>query len=184
MALPKRFVGRTPLLPTRRQLKDALAAYREARDRASTTGDWSIWAAVFTRDAHYIEHAYGELHGREAICTWITDVMAPYPHMTFPQDWVVFDEERGAVLFQCQNRFPDPPGYNGPPLQFPNWTRLVYRDVHRDGDSTKNDAAPDGYWRSEEDIYNPARDAPRVFTAWIDAGGQVLTAEQVGMKHR
>jgi hypothetical protein len=129
-----------------------------------------VWAAVFTEDAHYIEHAYGELHGRQAICDWITKVMAPYPHMTFPQDWVVFDEDRAAVLFQCQNRFPDPPGYSGPPFQFPNWTRLVY--------------GGGGLWASEEDVYNPARDAPRVFQAWVEAGGKVLSPEVVGMKHR
>ncbi len=157
-------------MTTRQELQAALATYCDARDRASAGGDWSVWAAVFTEDAHYIEHAYGELHGRQAICDWITKVMAPYPHMTFPQDWVVFDEDRAAVLFQCQNRFPDPPGYSGPPFQFPNWTRLVY--------------GGGGLWASEEDVYNPARDAPRVFQAWVEAGGKVLSPEVVGMKHR
>lgn len=52
---------------TREELGTALAIYNEARDEASRTGDWSIWAAVFTEDAHYVEHAYGEFRGREAI---------------------------------------------------------------------------------------------------------------------
>ena len=85
----------------------------------------SVWADCFTEDAHYIEHAYGELDGRAAIRDWITKVMAPYPRMTFPEDWCVFDTERGAVVFQCQNRFPAPSGWKGGLFQFPTWTRLV-----------------------------------------------------------
>ncbi|MDX1648721.1 MAG: nuclear transport factor 2 family protein, partial [Myxococcota bacterium] len=134
------------------------------------TGDWSIWADCFTEDAHYVEHAYGELHGREAIRKWITEVMAPFPRMTFPQDWWVLDEENDAVVFQCQNAFPEPFDADGRPFQFPTWTRLVY--------------GGDGLWKSEEDVYNPARDAPRVFKAWARAGGRVESAEKVKMAHR
>ena len=78
---------------TREELQQALESYNKARDEASKTGDWSIWAAVFTEDADYIEHAYGSFKGRAAITDWITKVMAPFPHMTFPQDWVAFDED-------------------------------------------------------------------------------------------
>ena len=152
------------------ELEEALKGYRAARDAASKTGDWSIWADCFSEDAHYIEHAYGEMHGRAAIRDWITKVMAPFPTMTFPQDWWVFDEERGAVVFQCQNRFPDPPGYSGPPFQLPNWTRLVY--------------AGDGLWKSEEDIYNPAREAGAVVKAWRAAGGEFQSLERVRMEAR
>ena len=109
----------------REEILDAFDEYKQARDEASRTGDWGLWARLFTDDAHYIEHAYGELHGRDEICKWIGEVMAPYPRMTFPQDWWVFDRERDAVVFQCQNRFPDPPGWTGEPFQFPTWTRLV-----------------------------------------------------------
>jgi hypothetical protein len=119
---------------------------------------------TFTEDAHYVEHAYGELHGRDAIRDWIEKVMAPYPTMTFPQDWVAFDEEQGAVVFQCQNAFPPPFDAGGRPFSFPSWTRLVYGRA--------------GLWASEEDVYNPARDAPRVFKAWVEAGGTPLTREQ------
>jgi hypothetical protein len=154
----------------REEILAAFEVYKQARDEASRTGDWSIWANVFTEDAHYIEHAYGELHGREAIREWITKVMAPFPRMTFPQDWWVLDEERDAIVFQCQNQFPQPFDENGTPFQFPNWSRLVY------GGS--------GLWKSEEDIYNPARDAPRVFTAWRKAGGTFESPELVKMKHQ
>jgi len=154
----------------RAELERALALYNAARDEASRTGDWSVWAERFTEDARYVEHAYGELAGREAIRDWIQKVMAPYPTMTFPQDWVAFDEEGGAVVFQCQNAFPPPYDAGGRPFSFPTWTRLVY--------------GGGGLWASEEDVYNPARDAPRVFEAWIAAGGKPLTREQVKMKHR
>jgi len=155
----------------RAELEEALAIYNLARDRASETGDWRIWAEVFTEDAHYIEHAYGEMHGREAIREWITGVMAPFPRMTFPQDWVVFDEERGAIVFQCQNAFPEPfDSSTGKPFSFPNWTRLVY--------------AGNGKFSSEEDIYNPARQAGKTVKAWLGAGGKFLTPEQVLMRHR
>lgn len=155
---------------TRAELENALAIYNAARDAASASGDWRIWAAIFTEDAHYIEHAYGEMRGREAICAWITGVMAPFPRMTFPQDWVVFDEDNGAIVFQCQNAFPEPFDAAGRPFSFPNWTRLVY--------------AGDGKFSSEEDIYNPSRDAPKVVKAWREAGGRFLTPEQVRMRHR
>src|SRR3990172_9502757 len=124
-------MGRHP----RAEIEQAFAKYKWARDEASRTGDWSIWANCFTPDAHYIEHAYGELHGREAL-----------------------------------NAFPEPFQPDGTPYAFPTWTRLVY------GGS--------GLWKSEEDVYNPARDAGRVFKAWIKAGGKTRSGERVTMVHR
>ena len=56
---------------TRLELEDALRIYNEARDKASETGDWSIWADVFTDDAGYIEHVYGRFQGKAAIRDWI-----------------------------------------------------------------------------------------------------------------
>lgn len=154
---------------TRRELEDALRIYNEARDRASETGDWNIWANLFTEDADYIEHAYGDFKGREQIREWITQVMAPFPHMTFPQDWVTFDEDNGCILFQCQNRLEHPTDPNGEPFQFPNWTRLTY--------------AGNGKFSCEEDIYNPARDAHRTVAGWIQAGGKFEVPFQIDIKH-
>ncbi len=154
----------------RAEIEAAFVKYNEARDQASKTGDWRIWAAVFTEDAHYIEHAYGEMHGRQEIQDWITKVMAPFPNMTFPQDWVAFDEAHDAVVFQCQNRLEHPADPDGEPFQFPSWTRLVY--------------AGDGLWKSEEDVYNPARDAGRVISGWRKAGGLFESRELVHMKER
>lgn len=154
---------------TRQELQHALENYNHARDEASRTGDWSIWAAVFTENAHYVEHAFGDFDGRDAIRDWITKVMAPFPHMTFPQDWVAFDEEKGAIIFQCQNRLEHPTDPHGAPFQFPNWTRLVY--------------AGNGLFSEEEDIYNPQRDASRTIAAWARAGGKFSSPTLVEMQH-
>ena len=155
---------------SRKELEQALEAYNRARDESSRTGDWSIWASLFTENAHYVEHAYGEFRGRAAIRDWITKVMAPFPHMTFPQDWVAYDEEHGAIVFQCQNRLEHPTDPSGEPFQFPTWTRLIY--------------AGNGLFSSEEDVYNPLRDANRVISGWIEAGGKFASEMLVDMQHK
>jgi len=154
---------------SRAELQEAFDRYNEARIRSQQTGDWRIWASRFTEDAHYIEHAYGEFRGREAIEQWICAVMAPFPDMTFPQDWVAFDDENDAVVFQCQNRLPHPTDPSGDPFSFPTWTRLVY--------------GGGGLWKSEEDVYNPAKDANPTIKAWLAAGGRLASRELVQMQH-
>lgn len=154
---------------SREELVDAFDKYNAARIEAQDTGDWSVWAARFTEDAHYIEHAYGEFRGRAAIEKWIIEVMSPFPDMTFPQDWVAFDDEHDAIVFQCQNALPHPTDPNGPPFSFPTWTRLVY--------------AGNGLFSCEEDCYNPVKDANPVIKAWVEAGGRFATRELVKMKH-
>ena len=37
------------------------------RARRGETWDWSRYADQFTEEATYVEHAYGNLHGREPI---------------------------------------------------------------------------------------------------------------------
>jgi hypothetical protein len=154
---------------TRRELEEAYGRYRACREEASRTGDWSPWAEQFTEDAHYVEHAYGELRGREAIRDWITRVMAPFPHMTFPDDWVVFDPERGWVVFQCQNRLAHPADAGGEPFQFPSWSLLHYAGGFQ--------------WSYEEDMYNPA-DGAAAISAWRRAGGRFESPELVRMTRR
>jgi hypothetical protein len=89
--------------------------------------------------------------------------------MTFPQDWIAFDEEKGAIVFQCQNRLPHPTDPEGEPFSFPTWTRLVY--------------AGEGLFSSEEDIYNPTKDAGPTIKAWMRAGGRFASKEKVKMQH-
>jgi hypothetical protein len=153
---------------TREELERAFEHYCDVRERAIASGDWRPWADLFTEDARYVEHAYGEFVGREAISDWIVGVMEPFPTMTFPNDWVVCDPEQRIVVFQCQNRLPNPTDANGPPFQFPTWTKLDY--------------AGDGRWSGEEDVYNPKK-AAEVIQAWIAAGGKLAARERVKMQH-
>ena len=127
---------------TRAEIEDAFAHYQEVAAKAASSGDWRPWADLFTDDARYIEHVYGEFTGREAIYEWITKTMHTPPNdqmNAFPIDWYVIDEERGWVLCAVWNRMA--PAGDGKVHQAINWTRLMY--------------AGGNQWSSEEDIYNP-----------------------------
>ena len=150
---------------TCQELEEAAKTYNKARARASETGDWRIWAALFTEDAHYIEHAYGDFHGREEIEKWIMDVMAPFPHMDFPWEWYCIDEANDAIVFCVQNTLPHPDRK----FSFPNWSRVIY--------------AGKGLFSYQEDIYNPARTEP-VFQEWLAMGGKLESEPRVEPKYR
>ena len=154
---------------SRQELQRALEIYNEKRDRSSATGDWSIWASLFTKDADYVEHAFGEFKGRAAIERWITGVMTPFPHMRFPQSWVAYDEETGTITMEVINLLdhPNDPDHEG--FGFPNWTRLTY--------------AGEGLLSKEEDIYNPARNANRTIKAWLAAGGKFVRKPNLDFKY-
>jgi len=154
---------------TRAELEEAFQLYNQAVEDAVARQNWDDWANLFTEDALYIEHAYGEFQGREAIREWITKVMAPFPTMYFPQDWVLYDEENGAIVMCVQNVLPHPTDPDTT-FSFPNWTRLIY--------------AGNGQFSLEEDIYNPNRDAATAVKAWMAAGGQFATKEQIEMQHK
>lgn len=124
---------------TRDEIEREFEQYQQRGRDAVETGDWGPWAAQFTEDAHYIEHHYGEFHGRAAIAEWISATMADVPEMFFPVEWYVIDDDRGWVVFLAWNRMPDPDG-NGP-YQAGSWSLLKY--------------AGDGQWSYEEDMYNP-----------------------------
>ena len=81
------------------ELSAALAAYTAVIEVCTASGDWAPFADLFTEDCVYTEHAYGVFEGREAVRTWIVDVMRPFPHMRFPTDWVAYDEDNGKLLW-------------------------------------------------------------------------------------
>ena len=140
---------------TREELQRAHDNFVAVAQESGRTGDWGPWANLFTEDATYFEHHYGEMHGREEIATWISKTMAEWPNseMTeFPHDWCVCDEERGWWICQIENRFRDPG--DGSLHQAANITILQY--------------AGDMQWSSEEDVYNPMNFAP-VVKDWISA---------------
>jgi hypothetical protein len=150
-------------------LDEIMAAYHHYSstvDECSRTGDWRPYADCFTPDVVYLEHAYGTFHGREEVRQWIVDVMAPFPHMHFRHSWTAIDEDNDAVVVEIQNIL-DHPTEPGVEFTFPNVTRLVY--------------GGDGLFASEEDVYNPKRDAPAAVGAWIKAGGTML-ARPIPMK--
>ena len=158
---------------TREELRRAFATYRATKDECSRTGDWRPFARLFTVDAFYVEHAYGMFFGRDEIEKYIVDVMAPFPTMRFYEDWIVYDEERGAIIWQLQNVFPAPMDAAGLPFQFPNMSRLVY--------------AGEGLFSEEQDWYNPSGGtllhAAPTTRAWRRAGGVFQSAEKLRMMH-
>ncbi|MDH6196986.1 putative SnoaL-like aldol condensation-catalyzing enzyme [Mycobacterium frederiksbergense] len=152
---------------TRDELLNALDHYTKTVSVCSQTGNWAPFADLFTEDVTYIEHAYGVFHGREAVREWIVSVMKPFPHMRFPHTWVAVDEDNGAIVMEILNVL-DHPTEPGREFGFPNITRLVY--------------AGDNQFSSEEDVYNPVRDAPHAVGEWLKAGG-VLLSEPLAAKH-
>jgi predicted SnoaL-like aldol condensation-catalyzing enzyme len=137
--------------------------YFERGKLARATGDWAQWADQFTPDAFYREHHYGVFQGRDAIKAWITDVMGPFPEMSFPIEWVMFDGNR--VVFSCPNTLADPKGEGsgGEPESagVSDYAFRVFCVLHYAGN---------GQWSLEEDIYHPG-EAEQVIGAWVSAGG-------------
>ncbi|HTX97540.1 MAG TPA: nuclear transport factor 2 family protein [Mycobacterium sp.] len=148
---------------SRAEIEQAVANYTTVVEECSASGDWRPFADLFTEEVVYTEHHYGVFRGREEVRQWIVAVMAPFPHMRFPSDWTAYDEENDAVVMMIKNLLDHPTDPNGKPFWFPNWTRLVY--------------AGEGLFSSEEDIYNPDRDAPRVIAEWMQAGGQLASGQ-------
>jgi hypothetical protein len=133
----------------------AVERYLEVGGQAAKTGeaaDWAAWADLFTVDADYYEHAYGRMHGRDQIRTWICSVMVGNTSMSFPVDWSVIEGDR-VVMYQ-QMRSADPEGGNAV-YQFPAVTILTY--------------AGDGKFCYEEDMYNVS-EAAAVAKAVTEAG--------------
>ncbi len=93
---------------TREELEGAFENYQKTVVRATQTGDWNLFADMFTEDATYLEHAFGRFEGREEIRRWVTRTMTAFPGNRmpeFPASWHVVDVERGWVI--CENPEPD-----------------------------------------------------------------------------
>ena len=128
---------------SRAELETAFQHYQDEVDRIAGSGDWSRFADLFTEDATYREHAYGDFSGREEIRHWIVETMTTFPGSEmprFPIEWHVVDEERGRIVCEVWNDLADPG--DGERHGASNITILTY--------------AGDGLWSCEEDVYNPA----------------------------
>lgn len=125
-------------------LETAFEHYQATVRRATAERDWTLFAGLFTEDAHYNEHAYGRFSGRAAIADWAVRTMTTFPGnamIDFPISWSVLDEERGWVICEVQNVMADPGDGS----------------VHRAANLTILHHAANNLFRYEEDVYNPTR---------------------------
>ena len=146
----------------REELEAAFQHYQDEVDRIAGSGDWARFADLFTEDATYREHAYGDFAGREAIRGWIVSTMTTFPGSAmprFPITWHVVDEDRGRIVCEVWNDLVDPG--DGERHGAANITILTY--------------AGDGLWSREEDVYNPATflRATRRWAKVADAHGRL-----------
>jgi hypothetical protein len=136
------------------------------------SGDWSGFADMFTEDATYSEHAYGDFTGREEIRQWVVKTMNSFPAtemIAFPPAWSVLDPSTNRVICDIRNIMRDPG--DGSVHEASNITILTFDD--------------EGNLIREEDIYNPQKFADMTF-AWCrvanahgtlsGAGKRMLTA--------
>lgn len=133
----------------RAELQDAFDHYVGTVGQIVACGDWSRFADLFTEDATYCEHAYGDFRGREQIRPWIVRTMTTFPGnqmVAFPPAWAVLDPDGRRVVCEIRNLMRDPG--DGSVHEASNITILSY--------------AGDGLWSREEDVYNPQRFADMV----------------------
>jgi hypothetical protein len=128
----------------RDELETAFAGRMREVERIRSGGDWASYVDGFTADATYVEHAFGEFHGREEIRAWAVRTMTAFPGrvMTgFPVAWHVVDPPSSRVICEVRNLMPDPG--DGSALEESNLTIFTY--------------AGDGLWSRQEDVYNPLK---------------------------
>jgi hypothetical protein len=102
--------------------------------------DWEAWVDLFVDDVEYVDHWWGELHGKEEVKIWISASMGGVPEMYTPLDWYVIEGDK--IVFHMENRR-DNPDPDGPPyFDFPGISVLWY--------------AGDGKFRAEEDFWDLA----------------------------
>jgi hypothetical protein len=136
----------------------------QAFHRIWTTGsineDWARWPDHLTEDVLYVERVFGTMHGREAVRSWITELMAVRTDVHAVLNWYIVKGDR--VVLDMTNRYyhPDP---GQPPIDFAGLTVLGY--------------AGDGLFGYEEDYWDAAgaKTAYQQFTAAVaEHGGKGL----------
>lgn len=126
------------------ELEAALTARWQKVEAMRVAGDWTTYVDDFTEDVEYVEHAFGTMHGKDAVRDWVVTTMGAFPGriMTgFPIAWKVIDADTGRIVCEIRNPMPDPG--DGTVFDEPNITILDY--------------AGDGRWSRQEDVYNPLR---------------------------
>ncbi len=151
---------------SREELEEAFDVYQKTALEAGTSGNWREWANMFTEDATYIEHHYGEIGGREAIYNWIQSTMEEPINQAmryFPIDWYTIDEDKGWIICKVWNRMIDPG--DGSIHQEYNITILRYAGNHQ--------------WSYEEDVYNPAHFG-KMIKGWMDRKKEIEAKKAAG----
>lgn len=152
----------------------ARAEVESAFRRYWTTGcideDWAAWPDRLTEDVEYVEHVYGEMHGREQVRAWIVGLMAERADVHAVLDWYLISGRR--LVLSMTNRYyhPEP---DGRPFDFPGLTVLGY--------------AGDGLFGYQEDYWSQ-RLATTAYLAWTDAvrrhGGRGLEGGRLEVLER
>ncbi|CAN5422703.1 nuclear transport factor 2 family protein [soil metagenome] len=138
---------------SRAELEMAYETFKRVSDESAASADYNAFADLFTEDCTYVEHVFGEMHGREAVRSWIVPLMQGFPNdqmVRYTHDWVYFDDEAGRIVFCARTHMSDPG--DGGAYSATNWTRLDY--------------AGNGLFSREEDIYNPANFGDLI-TTWL-----------------
>jgi hypothetical protein len=130
-------------------LQSGFDRYVRAIEKIATSHAWAGFADLFTEDATYCEHVYGDFSGREEIRRWIVETMTTHPGsemVAFPPAWFVLDPPTNRVICEIRNIMRDPG--DGSVHEASNITILTFDD--------------DGGLVREEDIYNPQKFADMV----------------------
>jgi hypothetical protein len=131
--------------------------------------DWTAWADLFTEDCRYVEHFWGELHGRDEVRLWIDPVMCGVPEIYTVLDWYMIDDDK--VVWSLQNRR-DNPDPDGPPyFDFPGLSVAWY--------------AGDGRWAGEEDYWDVrgARATAEAYAASCRKTGTVEPSDKLTRRY-
>ena len=138
---------------SRAELERAYETFKRVSDECAAAADYNAFADLFTEDCIYVEHVFGEMHGREAVRAWIVPLMQGFPNdqmVAYTHDWVYFDDDNARIVFCARTHMADPG--DGGSYSATNWTRLDY--------------AGNGLFSREEDIYNPANFGDLI-TTWL-----------------
>lgn len=141
-------------------LQSAFDRYVAGVEAIAASGSWSDFAELFTEEATYCEHAYGDFEGREQIRAWIVRTMTSFPGsemIGFPPAWHVLDPATNRVICEIRNIMRDPG--DGSLHEQSNLTILTFDD--------------DGALIREEDVYNPQKfaDMTRAWCRVAEAHG-------------
>jgi hypothetical protein len=130
---------------------EVLEAFHAFWTTGSTNEDWEGWVDHLTPDVEYVERQLGTMHGRDAVRTWITELMAVSSDVHAVLNWYIVAGDR--VVFDMWNRYfhPDP---SQPPIDFAGLTVLTY--------------GGDGLFKREEDYWDQAT-ARTAYLAWTSA---------------